>query len=70
MKFRSVKEKADAIKRMESQLREEIEDFAQQFKSARKLILEVNLGFVKSKSSNCFRLDGIRSNYHASSGCG
>ena len=49
MKFRSVKEKADAIKRMESQLREEIEDFAQQFKSARKLILEVNLVFVKSK---------------------
>ena len=43
MKFRSVKEKADAIKRMERQLREEIEDYAQQFESARKLILEVRM---------------------------
>ena len=41
MKFRSGKERADTIKCMENQLREEIEDAAQQFETARILVFEV-----------------------------
>ena len=41
MKFRSGKERADTIKCMENQLREEIEDAAQKFEIARVMVLEV-----------------------------